>query len=174
MVDVDEEVISINPNTKKGTLIKTVDFLRAKVREGGSGLVEVTQADLRKLKMSTADPKVLSNSYDKLLKGDKELNNLSREKLFEYAEALIPLGFESESVVKNKGNKNYTRKDIISELLKITSKEKEVVETEKEITEPVEAVDSVEVLEPVDPSEPVIAGPIATDGEEKESEEVKK
>ncbi len=120
VIPSDMEYIEVNKTTKDGTRKLVVDFLRDKCKEAGSALVEITPADIKKAKMASLDSGTLSESLDKLLKNEEELNAMpNKTAIFDYIRTLGTLGFSVEELL---AKTSLTRAATIEEILILTDK----------------------------------------------------
>lgn len=121
-IDEAEEIVEVNDLTKMGTLVKTVDLLREKIENGGSGIEEVTAEDLRKSAMAAIDSKVLADTLSSFLKDKDELEAVkTKDKLYEYVLSLGSLGYDVSHIL-GQDRATTTRAILISSILELTGK----------------------------------------------------
>lgn len=131
-IDADEEIIVANPLTSEGKKFKIVDLLRERIAEGGSGIEEVTEDDLKKDRMARLDSGELAKAYKEMIKNRSELNSLSKDKIGKYIDSLGVLGYDVENLLKLKVDAEVSKKDLVEAILLVTSPEDNATEFDKE------------------------------------------
>ena len=121
LVKTDERVVSIDPLTKIGTLVYTVDLLRDKIKGGGCGFVEITEEDLRKEKMAGVDSQILADTLSSFLKNEDELAMLDKNALYEYITGLGNIGYDVKDIL-NKNKNKVSKTELTEFVLEITKK----------------------------------------------------
>lgn len=115
----DEQVIVVDKLTKLGKMIYTVDFLREKVKDPSSGLIEVTEEELRKQSIMNLPAENLASAVSTLLRDESELKGMKKDKLFQYVESLSTLGLDVSKVLALKTDTTATKDTIIEEIMKL-------------------------------------------------------
>jgi len=120
IIPEDETVITIDRFTKRGVMRKTVDILREVCLDPSNGLVEVTEADLKKEALMSAEPQKLADAVAGLLKAEKELKVMTKEEIYGYIESLTALGFDISELLKSKEDNSLTKDVLVEKILKAT------------------------------------------------------